>query len=342
MKILLIGHSVEDHLLSNGKEAVTPGGIFYSALGYEMICKKENEISLNTSIEKNNEHLFSEVYDKLNKKYISVEKEIPNVFLTLYENKERDECYNKITKNLEVNLDDLNLFDGIHINMITGFDISINQLEGIRKIFKGMIYIDIHTLARGLDSDMKRNFRTIPNFEKWANAVDIIQVNEEELLTLDEEKDPQKIIYSVLNYGLKFIIVTKGKSGAKVYWLINEELNSVFVNAKKLNTDSTPFLKNKNNYPIKNLPARGCALPNFNRENVSTETGSREMTIKNYESKTNRQVGCGDIFGSVFFYFYLKTNDLTAALTKANDIAGLVSTKNNLDDLLKMRNNVFA
>ena len=59
MKILLIGHSVEDHLLSKDNEKITPGGIFYSALGYKFVNEAEDEIYLNTVVEQSNENLFS-------------------------------------------------------------------------------------------------------------------------------------------------------------------------------------------------------------------------------------------------------------------------------------------
>ncbi len=292
MKILLIGHSVEDHLLSKDNEIITPGGIFYSALGHKFVNELEDEIYLNTAVEKANENLFSVVYDNVNGKYISIADEIPKVFLTIHENKERDECYNKVTKNLEINFEDLNSFDSIQLNMITGFDITVNQVEELRKNYKGLIYFDVHTLSRGLEGNMKREFRTIPEFERWAKSVDIVQVNESELLTLDDEIDSIKIILKMLNVGLKYIIVTKGHLGAKVYWLQNNELNSNFVSALKVNPEN--------------------------------------------------KVGCGDIFGSVFFYFYLKTSDLIAALEKANHFAGLAASKNNFTDLLNLRNDVFA
>jgi len=305
VKILLIGHSVEDHLLSNAKEIITPDGIFYSALGYKFVKQEDDEIFLNTVVEQSNENLFSIVYDKLNKKYVKIENEIPKVFLTIHENKERDECYNKVTKNLEINFNEVNIFNGIHLNMVTGFDVTLNQVEELRNNFKGLIYIDVHSLSRGLGSDMKREFRTIPEFERWAKSVDIIQVNENELFTLDDEKDTMKIINKILSMGVKFIIVTKGNLGARVYWLHNEEINSIFVSALKIEKE-------------------------------------------NKEGKSSWQVGCGDIFGSVFFYFYLKTNDLKSALIKANYLAGLTASKNNFsegsfgEDLLNMRPNVFA
>jgi hypothetical protein len=66
MKILLIGHSVEDHIFYKGVETVKPGGMYYTASGYLNIKDAEDEIFLITSIEQDNYHLFSRVYDKIN------------------------------------------------------------------------------------------------------------------------------------------------------------------------------------------------------------------------------------------------------------------------------------
>ena len=77
--------------------------------------------------------------------------------------------------------------------MITGFDITLDQLKEIRKNFSGLIYIDVHTLSRGLDKYYQRNFRLIPDFSEWAKCIDIIQVNELELYTLFDSKSEKDI-----------------------------------------------------------------------------------------------------------------------------------------------------
>jgi sugar/nucleoside kinase (ribokinase family) len=48
---------------------------------------------------------------------------------------------------------------------------------------------------------------------------------------------------------------------------------------------------------------------------------------------TVNKVGCGDIFGSVFFYTYLKTKNLAESLVAANNVAGKSASTNNLNEL---------
>ena len=148
---------------------------------------------------------------------------------------ERHERYENITNNLSIEINDLEQFDGIMINMITGFDITLGQLQEIRKKFKGHIFIDVHTLSRGLGEDFKRNFRVIPDFNKWANCLDIIQVNQSELFTLSQKKNELEVVEEMFKAGVKIICVTKGALGAKVYFKDSNEILSHFIAAKQIN-----------------------------------------------------------------------------------------------------------
>lgn len=287
MKLLIIGHSVEDHFISGDKEEIKPGGIYYTASALNYIKESGDEIVLLTAVEEENYQLFSKVFDNFNKNYLQKVSSIPKVFLKIYKSNERDECYNKVTENLDINIDNINSFEGIIINMITGFDISLEQLINLRKSFSGLIYFDVHTLSRGLQSDGKRSFRNIPDFSKWAELIDIIQVNQHELLTLSDKKDQMEIVKEVLNTGIKYLILTMEELGARVFYLSEGEINSIFKPAIKID------VKNK--------------------------------------------IGCGDIFGAVFFYSYLLHQDINKSLETANYAAGLIASGSDLKDLNKLK-----
>jgi sugar/nucleoside kinase (ribokinase family) len=283
MKILVIGHSVEDHIHQNNEEEVKPGGIYYSVLGLSKIITADDEIHLVTALQKSNEHLFSDVYNKINKKNISWVDEIPKVHLIIHESEERTECYENVSQNLEVDYEILSGFDGILINMITGFDITLEQLKEIRKHFKGLIYFDVHTLSRGFNETKTRVFQQIENFSQWASSVDLIQANEYEVRTLFRLDSEAEIAAEILKYGTKYFIVTKGQLGAHAYYQRNDEIESIYSTAEKVGV--------------------------------------------------NNKVGCGDIFGSVFFYNYLKTKNINESLTVANYAAGQSASIKNLNEL---------
>jgi sugar/nucleoside kinase (ribokinase family) len=235
VKILVIGHSVEDHIHQGNEEKVKPGGIYYSVLGLSKIISAADEIHLITALQKGNEHLFSDLYSKINKKSIYWINEIPKIHLIIHESDERTECYKNISKNLEIDNNMLSNFDGILVNMITGFDITLEQLKNIRKHFQGLIYLDVHSLSRGFDKDKTRIFRQIPDFSKWAALVDLIQANKLETKTLVNYDSELEIAAAVLSCGAECLIVTKGELGAQAYYKRDNEVESIFVSAEKVN-----------------------------------------------------------------------------------------------------------
>jgi sugar/nucleoside kinase (ribokinase family) len=283
MKILVIGHSVEDHIHQNNKEEVKPGGIYYSALGLSKIISADDEIHLVTALQKSNQHLFSDLYDKINNNNISWVDEIPKVHLIIHDSEERTECYENISENLKVDYSVLQSFDGILVNMITGFDISLEQLKQIRKHFKGLIYFDVHTLSRGITENKTRVFRQIPRFSEWVSSVDLIQANEMEKKTFFNYEDELQIASEVLKFGPKVFIVTKGDACVIAYYKEQNKVESIYVPAEK--------------------------------------------------AKTNNKVGLGDIFGSVFFYNYLITQNVKESLTAANNAAGHSASVKSLNEL---------
>lgn len=235
MKLLVIGHSVEDHIHVRRIEELKPGGIFYSALGLKTFLEEKDELWLLTCMEKEKETLFSPLYDTLKKDYFQYTGSIPRVNLYIPDNAERCENYENLTQNLDLNgIGELNSFDGILVNMITGFDIKLSDLQTLRKNYDGTIYLDVHTLSRGLGENNRREFRPIPEAEEWIKAVDILQVNESELLTLSPGESETEIARDVMHFGLKCLIITKGERGSKIYNLENGELKSYFQSAIKI------------------------------------------------------------------------------------------------------------
>ena len=176
MKLLVIGHSVLDFIKSETKQKISAGGIFYSISALNRLKSEEDELFLCSQYDEETFHYFKPEFEKVNNKFLQKVEKIPRVHLNLQKDRERHEAYENITNNLSLSFSDLKSFDGILINMITGFDIKLDQLVQIRNNYSGLIFIDIHTLSRGLTEDFKREFRMIPDFESWAKCLDIIQV----------------------------------------------------------------------------------------------------------------------------------------------------------------------
>jgi sugar/nucleoside kinase (ribokinase family) len=292
MNLLVFGHSVIDKIDYGKGKIIKPGGIFYTTAALANITESSDNIYVCTTIDKINEKLFSPVFKKIKPNYISYSANIPIVKLNIYNNKERAETYENVSGNLQFNISNLNRFDGILINMVSGFDLSLKQIKEIRKNYNGIIYFDVHTFSRGLDSEMKRNFRRITDFEEWAKCVDIIQANELEVKTLSPKTNEEEIARELIGYGVKQLIVTKGNKGAKVYFSEN-----IFLSSEE-------------------IPA--------------------------VDVKPVSKVGCGDVFGAVYFYNYIRNKNLIEALTLANIAAGTSTTYTDLNDYLNLKADVLA
>lgn len=276
MNILIIGHSVVDKIIERNIITTKPGGIFYSVIAMLSQQQSGDKIFLCTSIDNENESLFSEIYNRVEKNFLTYANFIPEVELTIKDFGEREEKYSRLANNLSIPDAGYSLFDGILINMISGNDISIDQLKQIRKNFNGLIYFDVHTFSRGADENLKRIFRRINNFNEWAECIDILQANESELTTLSDRTDESHIAEELISYGINQVIVTKAEHGATVYF------------------------KEKS------------VIKNFHNNAIRTNVLNK--------------VGCGDIFGAVYFNNYIKNKDVTLALKLANMLAGISTT----------------
>jgi hypothetical protein len=292
MKLLVIGYSVVDKIESMGKAEVKPGGIFYTVLGLNSLKEDKDFITLITAFDKNNHHLFADIYNDCEVIHYYCVDNLPAVNLKIYENAEREEVYENINDPLKVEINNYSNFDGILINMITGFDITLESLYKIRESFSGPIYVDVHTMTRGLTNSMKREFRQIENFSEWAKCIDILQANHLEAKMLCNEKSELDIAKKVLEYGVRIFIITKEQYGARIYFKQKNEIASIFKPALRVD------VKNK--------------------------------------------VGCGDIFGSAFFYIYVKDKNIVEALDIAIQAAGLAASYNSIEEYKNLRYDVFA
>ena len=287
MNILVIGHSVVDKIIEGDDYSIKPGGIFYTVVSLLSQIGPGEKIFLCSNIDDENAKLFNVAYKHVEYKFLQNVNSIPHVELAINEICERNETYSEFAENLVLPKKDLDRFDGILINMITGYDLSLLQLEELRKNYNGIIYFDVHTLSRGVDQNLNRIFRPIKNFSEWAKCVDILQANESELKTLSNKREEINIVEELISYGINQIVITRSDNGATVYY---NDLNSI-------------------NYVYKE-------------------------TLK---LKTINKVGCGDVFGSVYFYNYIKNKNILLALEQANLYAGLSTTYSETKDFLNLK-----
>jgi len=287
MNFLVIGHSVVDKIIERGRTSIKPGGIFYTVISLLSQIVPEDKIFLCSNVDDKNIALFKDVYGRVEGEFINTVNSIPNVELVISESGERKETYSEIAENLILPKKDLDRFNGILINMITGYDLSLSQLKELRKNYSGIIYFDVHTLSRGVDKELNRIFRPIKDFSEWAKCIDILQTNESELKTLSNKNEEITIVEELFSYGIKQIVITRSENGATVFCNENDSIKSFHVNALQVNTIN--------------------------------------------------KVGCGDVFGAIYFYNCIKNNKIQLALEQANLYAGISTTYSEARDYINLK-----
>ena len=246
-----------------------------------------DKIFICTNINDDSAKLFNVAYDHVENEFIKNVNSIPRVELVVGESGERKEIYSEIPENLILPEKDLDRFDGILINMITGYDLSLSQLKELRKNCNGIIYFDVHTFSRSVDEKGNRIFRRITDFNLWAECIDILQANESELLTLSDQNEEAIIVEELFTYGIKQIIITRAEKGATVFFRNSDSISRIHPDALKV--------------------------------------------------KPSNKVGCGDVFGAVYFYNYIKNKNVLLALEQANLFAGIATTYSKTKDFLNLK-----
>jgi len=108
--------------------------------------------------------------------------------------------------------------DGVLINFISGDDFRLEELERFRRQYRGLIYMDYHSLSLGRSPDGGRYYRRHPLWSEHIAACDILQMNMAELESIFEQKIGIESIPSACDSlhdsGPGTIIITMGERGA--------------------------------------------------------------------------------------------------------------------------------
>ncbi|HEX9614723.1 MAG TPA: carbohydrate kinase family protein [Bacteroidota bacterium] len=113
---------------------------------------------------------------------------------------------------------------GILINMISGFDITLETLDRIRMETRDKgtpIYFDFHSLTLGIDREYRRFRRALPDWRRWCFMLDTIQMSEEEAAGMTTEHyDENDLVNQLMPLMVRNLLITRGSNGAR---LIHQE-----------------------------------------------------------------------------------------------------------------------
>ncbi|GJQ21292.1 MAG: hypothetical protein HBSIN02_16470 [Bacteroidia bacterium] len=131
--------------------------------------------------------------------------------------------------------------DGIHINMISGFDITLETLDAIRMETRDRgtpLTFDTHSLSLGIDHEFKRFRRPLSDWRRWYFMLDTVQLSEDEAAGLTPERyTEQDFVHQALSLMVKNIIITRGARGATLFEQRNKKITRHDLPGHKL-TDS--------------------------------------------------------------------------------------------------------
>ena len=105
--------------------------------------------------------------------------------------------------------------DALYINFISGYEMSLETAQLLRRGFPRFMYVDLHSLFLGKDADGTRVLRTLPQAPAWFGCFDVIQLNEDEMGQLGP--DALAIAADALRQGCSTLCVTLGKRGAAYF-----------------------------------------------------------------------------------------------------------------------------
>lgn len=228
MKFLVVGHLCLDVIHPvEGPEVESYGGIYYALAALASLSRPSDIVSPVFGVSKAD---YPALIEHL-KRFPNVETSgvyqfdgpTNRVHLYYTDQQNRIECskdiagpipYEKIRRHLSV--------DGVLINMISGFDITIETLDHVRLAIRSRnipLHFDYHSLTLGVKENHERFRRPIEDWRRWAFMNDTVQLNEEEIGSLAVEGLTEKQTAGhLLTLSVKGVVVTKGDRGATLYY----------------------------------------------------------------------------------------------------------------------------
>jgi len=227
MKILVLGHLCLDVIHpAEGPEIQSTGGIYYAVVTLASLAEGRDRVLPVFGV---HEQEHAALVERLSR-YPTVDtsgifpfREPTNRVHLYYDRRGgRIECSKDISA--PIPFERIRRFlsaDAILINMISGFDVTLETLDEIRMAIRGEnrpVHFDFHSLTLGTTPSHERHRRPVEEWRRWAFMLDTIQLNEEEIAGLPlEPMSEQQTAGHLLTLGPKGVVVTRGERGVSLY-----------------------------------------------------------------------------------------------------------------------------
>ena len=227
MKITVIGHLCLDVILHpDGTETQSYGGIFFAVAALANLMGPKDTVAPVFGVGKGD---YDALIERL-KSYPNVDRSgiyslngpSNRVRLVYLNTSERTECSKDISepipyKRIRPHLD----ADMILVNMISGFDITLDTFEEIRMGVREEhipIYLDVHSLTLGVKDDDTRFHRPVELWRRWLFMIHAAQLNEEEAAILTTDRlDDNSLAKHTLALNTSALLITRGERGCTAF-----------------------------------------------------------------------------------------------------------------------------
>ncbi|MDI6765945.1 MAG: carbohydrate kinase family protein [Bacteroidota bacterium] len=227
MTITVIGHLCLDVIENpDGSEIQSYGGIFFTLAALANLLEDEDKIFPVFGVGKNDYDNLLErltIYPNIDVSGIFKFSGPTNHVRLTYRNREkRVECSRNISepiawKRIRPYIDS----EMILINMISGFDITLETFDEIRMEAREKnqeIYLDVHCLVCGINNDFTRFYHPIDTWRRWLFMLHGVQMNEEEAKSISiEQLDESALSQHILALNTKALHITRGENGSTVF-----------------------------------------------------------------------------------------------------------------------------
>ena len=227
MKFLVIGHFCFDVVHTpDGGEQTFPGGVYNTVFALSTLAGPHDTVLPVFSVHGSDLERVTSMFETL--KGVNVEgifasqRPTNHVHIVPGQAGSTIQCSPDIAP--PIPFDKLKKFmtaDGIVVNMVSGFDITLETLDEVRMAAReegSLIHFDYHNLTQGVNERHERFRRPVEIWRRWAFMADSVQLNEQEILGLTPEGyDERHTAGHLLTLGVKTVIVTRGSRGASLY-----------------------------------------------------------------------------------------------------------------------------
>ena len=227
MKFLVLGHLCLDVIHPTaGPEIQGFGGIYYAATTMAVLAERSDHIIPVFGVNREDHGpLLQDLarFPAIDTSGIYVFDHPTNqVHLFYRDGGARTECSKHIAEPIPFERIRPHLpVDGILVNMISGFDLTLETLDQIRMMVRphGIpIHLDFHSLTLGVRANHERFRRPLDNWRRWAFMTETVQLNEEEIAGLSRDTmTEQQTVGHLLTLGVRGVVVTRGERGASVF-----------------------------------------------------------------------------------------------------------------------------